>query len=224
MQAAVWYELQIFPNKNPGTTPVNHLIQVLSVSDYNSDNIIYDSNMAFGHVDILAPLTSTNTLAVICNSTSTQASVPSAIYSYDIYITPTISSTTGGNFTLEIYYDSLDSTQNTTGTSIIDFSFMGLCQSAATFGGSAAVLQFCSISSDLSTITFSMASVTAGTTLRISTSVSNPAYYSIRGVKVFWTEFISGRVQENGFQNNALTVSKISINTIRPRIQLFWGI
>ena len=29
---------------------------------------------------------------------------------------------------------------------------------------------------------------------------------------------------ENGFQNNALTVSRININTVSPRVLLFWGI
>ncbi len=69
-----------------------------------------------------------------------------------------------------------------------------------------------------------MSSVTAGTTIRISTSINNPAYYSIRGIKAYWTEFISGRVMENGFQSNALQVNKITINTVTPRTLLFWGI
>ena len=98
--------------------------------------------MAFGYIDILAPLGSTNTLAVVCNSSSTQAAVPAAIYSSDIYLTPTVTSTTGGNFTVYIYYDSTDSAHNT-GTAINDFTFMGLCQSAAINAGSAAVLLFC---------------------------------------------------------------------------------
>lgn len=142
--------------------------------------------MAFTYVDILAPLASANTLGVVCNSSSTQATVASAIYAFDIYLTPTQSSTTGGNFTLQIYYDSLDPTMNT-GTALPDFTFMGLCQSAATNGNPAAVLLHCSISSDLSTITFSMASVTANAPIRIATSISNPAYHSIRGIKAYWT-------------------------------------
>ena len=223
MQPNTWYEVQVYPSRNPTNMPSDILVQVMAVSDYISNNIIYDSNMAFGYLDILTPLTSTNTLAVVCNSTSTKATVPAAIYSYDIYLTPTVGSSTGGNFTLFIYYNSGDPIM-ATGTSIIDFSFMGLCQSAATNTGSAAVLLACSISSDLSEITFSMASVTAGQAIRISTSISNPVYHSIRGIKAYWTEFISGRVLENGFQNDALTVSKINIDTVTPRVLLFWGI
>ena len=223
MQPNTWYEVQVYPSRNPATTPADLLVQLLAVSDYNSNNIIYDSNMAFGYLDILAPLSSTNSLAVVCNSTSSQATIPASIYSFDVYLTPTVSSTTGGNFTLFIYYDVGDAMM-ATGTSLIDFSFMGLCQSAATNGASAAVLLDCSISSDLSSITFSMASVTAGQAIRISTSISNPVYHSIRGIKAYWKEFISGKVLENGFQNNALTVSKITINTVSPRVLLFWGI
>lgn len=192
MQPKTWYELQVFPTRNPGSTPANLLIQLLAVSDYNTDNIIYDSNMAFAYVDILAPLASPGTLGLVCNSSSTQAAIPSAIYSYDIYLTPTQGSSTGGNFTIKIYYTA--GAPMNTGTSIIDFSFMGLCQSAATNSNAAAVLLFCSISNDLSTITFAMDSVTANVPIRISTSISNPAYHSVRGIKAYWTEFISGRV------------------------------
>ena len=218
--ANTWYELQIYPSVVPGTMPARNLIQVLAVSDWGGNCIIYDSNMAFGYVSILPTLGSVDTLGVVCNSSSSQATVPAAIYSYDIYITPTFSSSTGGNFTLSIYYDNT----MTTGTTIIDFSFMGLCQSAATNAGSAAVLISCGISSDLSTITFAMSSVTANQAIRISTSVSNPVYYSSRGIKAYWTEFISGKVIQNGKQSNALQVSQIAIQTISPRVLLFWGI
>ena len=223
MAANTWYELQIYPTKAPTTMPISYLIQVLAVSNYAADNIIYDSNMAFGFVDILPQLSPQGNLLVVGNSSSIQATVPAAIYSYDIYLTPSVSSTNGGNFSISIYYDSLTPVQST-GTSIIDFSFMGLCQSAATNSASAAVLIFCSISSDLSTITFAMSSVVAGQAIRISTSISNPVYYSVRGIKAYWTEFISGRVMDNGLQNNALTVSQIAINTVSPRVLLFWGI
>jgi hypothetical protein len=101
---------------------------------------------------------------------------------------------------------------------------MGLCQSAATVSLSAAVLNYCSISSDLSTITFSVNRITAAQAIRISTSVSNPSYYSIRGIKGYWTEFISGKVYENGLMNNCLQVANIAINAGTPRVQLFWGI
>lgn len=223
MQPNTWYELQVYPTRNPATTPINSLVQLYAISDFNINNIIYDSNLAFGYLDILAPLATPNTLGVICNSSSTQITVPSSIYSFDIYLTPAVSSTTGGNFTVYIYYDNAVPGM-LTGTSIIDFSFMGLCQSAATNGASAAVLLYCSISSDLSTITFALSSVTAGSAIRISTSISNPAYFSQRGIKAYWTEFISGKVMENGYQSNALNVNKINIQTVSPRILLFWGI
>jgi hypothetical protein len=223
MAANTWYELQIYPTKAPTTMPISHLIQVMAVSDYGSNNIIYDSNMAFGFIDILPQLSPQGNLDVKCNSSSTQSKVPAAIYSYDIYLTPSVTSSNGGNFTISIYYDSGVPAQQT-GTTLIDFSFMGLCQSAATNSASAAVLIFCSISSDLSTITFAMSSVSAGQAIRITTSISNPVYYSVRGIRAYYSEFISGRVMDNGLLNNALQVDKININTVTPRVLLFWGI
>ena len=35
MQANTWYELQVFPTKNPVTSPINYLLQVMTVSTYN---------------------------------------------------------------------------------------------------------------------------------------------------------------------------------------------
>jgi hypothetical protein len=108
---------------------------------------------------------------------------------------PTISNSNGGNFTLQIYYNSANATHNS-GTGLLDFNFMGLCQSTSVSAGNpAAVLNFCSISSDLSMITFSMGSITAGTTIRITTQIQNPLYQSIRGIRGYWTDFISGIVQ-----------------------------
>lgn len=168
------------------TAPATFLVQVLAVSTFSASYITYDSNMAFGYVNILTPLASTGTLNIIGNSSSSQKYVPSSIYSYDVYVTPTLTSPNGGNFTLYIYYDSADGVQGG-GTSVNDFTFMGLCQSAATNLAAAAVLNFCSISSDLSTITFSVSTFTAGTAIRISTSIANPAYCSVRGIKGYWT-------------------------------------
>lgn len=224
MQPNTWYEVQVYPNQLVSlSAPINFLVQVLAVSTFSSNYIIYDSNLAFGYISVLTPLATSNTLSIIGNSSSSQKNVPSAIYSFDVYITPTVASNTGGNFTIYIYYDSGDATHNT-GTTINDFTFMGLCQSAATVGNSAAVLNYCSISSDLSTITFSVNIVAANQAIRISTSVSNPPYSSIRGIQGYYTEFISGKVLENGKTNNALQVSSISINSVSPRILLFWGI
>ncbi len=186
MQAKTWYEIQIYPSPTKTiTAPTTFLVQVLAVSDFISNFITYDSNMAFGYVNILTPLGSTGSLNIIGNSSSSQKNVPSSIYSYDIYVTPTLTSPNGGNFTLYIYYDSLDGHGG--GTNVNDFTFMGLCQSAATNLAAAAVLNYCSISSDLSTITFSVSSFAANTAIRISTSIANPAYYSIRGIKGYWT-------------------------------------
>ena len=50
-----------------------------------------------------------------------------------------MSSSLGGNFTLEIHYDSGDANHNT-GTGLTDFSFMGLCQSVTPNSGDAAIL------------------------------------------------------------------------------------
>jgi hypothetical protein len=91
---------------------------------------------------------------------------------------------------------------------MLDFTFMGLCQSSSPgVGLSAAVLNFCEISSDLSTITFSMNSVTAGELIKISTQIQNPLYKSIRGIRGYWVEFVSGIVQENGLDIDALEVT-----------------
>ena len=120
-----WYEVQVFPSKNPTTSPINYLLQVMTVSTFNADQIIYDSNMAFGFLNILAPLASQNTLAMSISSSSTIKNTPSAIYDVDIDITPTISSTTGANFTLYIFYDS--TLGHSTDTTILDFTFIGIC-------------------------------------------------------------------------------------------------
>ena len=40
-----------------------------------------------------------------------------------------------------------------------------------------------------------MNQVVASQTIRISTQVRNPLYKSIRGIKGYWVEFVSGLVQ-----------------------------
>jgi hypothetical protein len=126
MFANTWYEVQVFPTKNPNTSPINYLLQVMTVSTYNTDQIIYDSNLAFGFINILAPLGTPNSLAMSITSASLQKNVPSAIYDIDIDIIPTISSSTGGNFTIYIFYDASLGVHGT-GTSVLDFSFLGIC-------------------------------------------------------------------------------------------------
>jgi hypothetical protein len=103
---------------------------------------------------------------------------------------------------------------------------MGLCQSvSASAASQAAVLNYCEISSDLSTITFSMNQVNAGQTIRISTQVKNPLFKSIRGIKGYWVEFISGIVQENKKVVSAVSVNAIGITNLgNDRIYLLWGI
>jgi hypothetical protein len=102
-----------------------------------------------------------------------------------MYITPTISSPTGANFTISIYYSNSDPLHST-GSTLNDFSFVGLCQPSITVGNPAANLTYCLISSDLSTITFSVPELVAYVPIRISTSINNPLYYSIRGIKGYW--------------------------------------
>jgi hypothetical protein len=125
-------------------------------------------------------------MAIAVSSSSSEKNRPASIYTINIDITPSKSQAKGGNFTLSLYYDNTEPLHNS-GTTILDFSFMGLCQSISPGPGlSASVLNFCEISSDLSTITFSMNQVTAGTTIRISTQVKNPLYKSVRGIKGYW--------------------------------------
>ena len=139
-------------------------------------------------------------------------------------ITPSLSSSKGGNFTLEIHYDSGDGTHNS-GTGLIDFNFMGLCQSITPSSGSAAVLNYCEISDDLTKIYFSVNTLTAAQPIRISTQVSNPLFVSTRGIRAFYVDFISGVVVENGYDSDALTVDPIGIEDPgSTRLYLLWGI
>lgn len=189
----------MFPTTNLSSIPSTNLIQIFTRSTYLTNSIVYDQNLAFAYINVEAQLSPTGTLGFSVNTVSVSTSTtPASIYSINIDLIPTISNANGGNFTLSIYYNSLNATHNS-GTGQLDFSFMGLCQSTSvSVGVAAAVLDFCSISSDLSTITFSMQSITAGTMIRISTQVKNPLYQSIRGIRGYWTDFISGIVQENG--------------------------
>ena len=70
-----------------------------------------------------------------------------SIHTITIDVTPKLSNTNGGNFTLSIHYDSADTTDHnnpTIGSSgEIDYKFMGLCQSVDPGSGTAAVLNSC---------------------------------------------------------------------------------
>ena len=116
----------------------------------------------------------------------------------------------------------------TSGTSLLDFSFAGICQSAIPASCptcAAAILNSCSISSDLSTISFSTGTVTAGTIITITAQIQNPVYISTRGVRAYWVDFISGIVMENGQVISALTVNAITISSPgTSRVQLLWGV
>lgn len=61
--------------------------------------------------------------------------------------------------------------------------------------------------------------------IRISTQVKNPLYKSIRGIRGYWVEFISGIVQENGYAPSAVSVNAMAINSPgSDRVLLLWGI
>lgn len=134
-------------------------------------------------------------MGVAVTTSSASANIPASIYTINIDITPSLGSTTGGNFTLYIHYDSGDGAHTGSGTTLLDFSFMGLCQSITPATGTAAVLNGCEISSDLSTITFSVNSITANQPIRIQTQISNPLYKSTRGIRAYYVDFISGMVK-----------------------------
>lgn len=139
-------------------------------------------------------------------------------------MTPSQTNSNGGNFTLQINYDSADPNHNS-GTTNKDFTFMGLCQSVTPASGSAAVLNSCDISDDLTEIYFSLNEITGGQAIRISTQISNPLYSSTRGIGAFYVDFISGVVQENGYDPDALHVEKITIDDPgSTRVYLLWGI
>ncbi len=57
MQPNTWYEVQVYPNQAVSlTAPSTFLVQVLAVSTFSANNIIYDSNLAFGYIRVLTPL------------------------------------------------------------------------------------------------------------------------------------------------------------------------
>lgn len=108
-----------------------------------SNNIIYDSNYAFGYISIQSALATANTMAVAVSAVSAGSTTVASIYTTNIDITPTISSTIGGNFTMYIHFDSGNGLHTASGSGLLDFTFMGLCQSVTPATGSAAVLNNC---------------------------------------------------------------------------------
>lgn len=105
--------------------------------------LIYDSNYAFGFISIQPRLASTGTLTIATSSTSSSVNTVAAIYTINIDITPQSVNQNGGNFTLYLYYDSADAVHTASGSGLIDFTFMGLCQSVTPAVGNATVLNNC---------------------------------------------------------------------------------
>ncbi len=82
-------------------------------------------------------------MTVSTSTSSVSANTVASIYSINIDITPTITNANGGNFTLQIYYDSTNGVHTASGSGLLDFTFMGLCQSVTPATGAAAVLNNC---------------------------------------------------------------------------------
>lgn len=148
LTAGKWYQVQLFPDVIPGSLtpavslPYYGLIQIQALSNTASNPITYDSNYAFAYISIQSNLASTGTMTVSTTTTSASVNTVSSIYTVNIDITPTITSSVGGNFTLKIHYDSSNVNHNS-GTGLLDFTFMGLCHSVTPASGAAAVLNNC---------------------------------------------------------------------------------
>lgn len=124
--------------------PFYGLIQVEALSNIVSNNIIYDSNYAFGYISIQSFLATASTMTVAINPVNAgSATTVSSIYTTNIDITPTITNNDGANFTLLIHYDSGNGAHVASGTGLLDFTFMGLCHSVTPATGTAAVLNNC---------------------------------------------------------------------------------
>jgi len=148
-----------------------------------------------------------------------------AIFSTNIDITPSITLAKGGNFTIKIYNDQTNVNHQASTSGLLDFSFLGICYSVTSPSGPPPPLNFCTISQDFSSISFSISSITAGQTIRIRTEIKNPLYVSKRGLRAHLVEFISGVLIERYQVQVAFTVSQIAINDIgASRLYLFWGI
>ena len=104
------------------TLPYQGLVQVHAISSTEANYIVYDSNLAFGYIYIESRLGAAGTLTVAATSSSAEKARTSSIYTIEIDLTPTMTSTTGGNFTLSIYYDSTDADHNSGTTTSAFFS------------------------------------------------------------------------------------------------------
>ena len=82
-------------------------------------------------------------MGIAVTSTSSLKNRPTSIYTITIDITPSKAQANGGNFTLSLYYDNSEAA-HASGTTLLDFTFMGLCQSVSPGGSQTpAVLNFC---------------------------------------------------------------------------------
>lgn len=73
MQTNSWYEVQIYPTKDPAVIPSSKLLQVRAVSSIGTDAIVYDSNYAFCFINVEKDLAQTGgveTMSIAVSSTS----------------------------------------------------------------------------------------------------------------------------------------------------------
>ena len=74
MQANTWYEVQVYPTKDPAVIPSAKLLQVRAISVIHADAIVYDSNYAFAFINVekdLALAGGVDTMGITVNSAST---------------------------------------------------------------------------------------------------------------------------------------------------------
>jgi len=74
MQPNSWYEVQIFPTKDPATIPSSKLLQVRAISSISADAIVYDSNYAFTFINVEKDLSLTGGVATMGIAVSSSSS------------------------------------------------------------------------------------------------------------------------------------------------------
>lgn len=226
LSANTWYALRIQPAITPSLTL--GFVQLETVSDYASTaKITYDRNLAYGYYFIETTVSGPpTTLDLAVSSPTSPITRAGIIYYLNIDVTPTISSSTGGNFTISLYYDSTVPSHLTGSAGLMDFQIVGDCQAIPFCAGCvAATLNNCNIDNSLESLTFSLASVVAGQPIRIQTEVQNPLYRTVRGIRGYWVDSVNGIIQENKKIPLALEVASISLTDLgSDRVYLLWGI
>lgn len=108
----------------------------------------------------------------------------------------------------------------------MDFRFIGDCvPEEACAGCGLPVLQYCEVKEKLTGLDFAVQNVVAGQKIRIKAEVENPIYSSVRGLRVYWVDGVSGIVQERTNVASALTVSPIAITDLgSDRVYFLWGL